>query len=38
MVGVETLSSEQIHRAVHHFRIHHEMIVREWLIKALIKK
>lgn len=38
MVGVETLSSEQIHRAVHHFRIHHEMIVREWLSKALIKK
>ncbi|MED2973605.1 histidine kinase N-terminal domain-containing protein [Fictibacillus sp. B-59209] len=38
MVGVEALSSEQLYRAINHFRTLHEKIVWEWLDHALIKK
>ncbi|KSU84812.1 His Kinase A (phospho-acceptor) domain-containing protein [Fictibacillus enclensis] len=38
MIGVETLTVEQLDFAIHHLRTHHEIIVSEWLDRAMIKK
>ncbi|MDN4523704.1 histidine kinase N-terminal domain-containing protein [Fictibacillus fluitans] len=38
MIGVETLTVEQLDFAIRHLRTHHEIIVSEWLDRAMIKK